>query len=442
MTDQLQLTPVSEPPIRSYWNVVFTAFWRGIAPKIALGFVVSIALMAVIVPFIANGQPYTVEIKNSAGVWQRHYPLFTYLTRLDYLVLMGFATVTTVGSLCYFGRNRISKSRRWLISAGITTGMVLLGLLLWYTTSDPSARIMYRDYQAGVEVGTMRSAVYAPIPWHFGDQEALSEDRTNELPSWLPWVAPTYYAQARTQTAAGTRSLRPWPDTPSWDHLLGTDGVGRDVLARMLWSTRIVMGIGFISEVIALLIGITVGAWIGYYAGKADLLGMRVIEIFEAVPTFLLILIFVATYGRNIFMIMIILGLVGWTGIARFVRAEFFRLRKLDYVSAAIAVGMPVRRVLFRHMLPNGLTPVIVAATFGIAGAVMSESGLSFLGVGIEPPLPSWGSLLNEAGNPAETFRPWLAIPPGIAIFLTVLTYNILGERMRDAIDPRTNKEL
>jgi peptide/nickel transport system permease protein len=194
--------------------------------------------------------------------------------------------------------------------------------------------------------------------------------------------------------------------------------------------------------VIALLIGITVGAWIGYYAGKADLLGMRVIEIFEAVPTFLLILIFVATYGRNIFMIMIILGLVGWTGIARFVRAEFFRLRKLDYVSAAIAVGMPIRRVLFRHMLPNGLTPVIVAATFGIAGAVMSESGLSFLGVGIEPPLPSWGSLLNEAGNPAETFRPWLAIPPGIAIFLTVLTYNILGERMRDAIDPRTNKEL
>jgi peptide/nickel transport system permease protein len=139
-------------------------------------------------------------------------------------------------------------------------------------------------------------------------------------------------------------------------------------------------------------------------------------------------------------MIMVILGLTGWTGIARFVRAEFLSLRDRDFVQAAGALGLPLRRVLFRHMLPNGLTPVIVTLTFGVAGATMSESGLSFLGVGVEPPTPSWGSMLNEAGNPAETFRWWLAIAPGALIFITVFAYNIIGEGMRDATDPRMNK--
>jgi peptide/nickel transport system permease protein len=276
---------------------------------------------------------------------------------------------------------------------------------------DPGYHLSSRDhgaYAALLASGQAKDAIFAPVPWSFGDQEPLAADRIYDMP-----------------TAA---------------HPLGTDGIGRDVLSRLLWSARVVMGIGFIAESVSLVIGVVVGAVIGFASGKVDLIGMRLVEVFESIPTFILILIFVATYGRNIFMIMVILGLVGWTGIARFVRAEFLRLRKLDYVSAAIASGLPLRRVLFRHMLPNGITPVIVTVTFGIAGAVMSESGLSFLGVGVEPPTPSWGSMLNEAGNPAETFRWWLAIAPGLMIFLTVFAYNIIGEGARDALDPQLNK--
>jgi peptide/nickel transport system permease protein len=136
----------------------------------------------------------------------------------------------------------------------------------------------------------------------------------------------------------------------------------------------------------------------------------------------------------------VVIGLTSWTGIARFVRAEFLQLRNLDYVMAAKAMGLPLHRILFRHMLPNGLTPVIVTFTFGVALNVASESILSFLGIGVEPPTPSWGSMLNEAGNPAEIFRWWLAIAPGLMIFLTVFAYNTIGEGLRDAIDPKTNK--
>ena len=178
----------------------------------------------------------------------------------------------------------------------------------------------------------------------------------------------------------------------------------------------------------------------GYFSGKVDILGMRVLEIIEAIPLLFLLITFIALFGRQFFMIMVIIGVTGWTGIARFVRAEFLRIRGMDYVSAAQALGLPLRNILFRHMLPNGLTPVIVTFTFGVAGNIVSESILSFLGIGVEPPTSSWGAMLQEAGNPAETFRWWLALAPGLMIFLTVFAYNIIGEGLRDAIDPKTNK--
>jgi len=137
---------------------------------------------------------------------------------------------------------------------------------------------------------------------------------------------------------------------------------------------------------------------------------------------------------------MAIIGCFTWTGAARFTRAEFLKLRSQDFVQSAKAVGLPLRSILFKHMLPNGMAPVIVTFTFGVAGNIVSESILSFLGIGVEPPMASWGAMLNEAGNPAENFRWWLAVAPGLMIFMTVLAYNLMGEALRDAIDPRTNK--
>jgi peptide/nickel transport system permease protein len=206
----------------------------------------------------------------------------------------------------------------------------------------------------------------------------------------------------------------------------------------MLWASRVAMGIGFVSQAIALTLGILVGAMMGYFGGIFDLLGMRLVEMVEAVPTFFLILTFIAIFGRSILMIMIILGVTGWTGYARFLRAEFLRIRQLDYIVAARAAGLPLWRIMFRHMLPNGLTPVLVSASFGLAGAVTIESSLSYLGVGVRPPTPSWGGMLNAAGNPATVFHWFEAIPPGMALFLTVLAFNIVGEALRDAIDPKS----
>jgi peptide/nickel transport system permease protein len=227
---------------------------------------------------------------------------------------------------------------------------------------------------------------------------------------------------------------------PSGEHLLGTDWTGRDVLARLLWGARIVLQIGLVSELIALIIGAIYGALMGYFVGKVDILGMRIMEIVEAIPLLFLLITFVAIFGRQLLMIMVIIGVTGWTGIARFVRAEFFRIRNMDYVAAAKAMGLPLPNILFRHMLPNALTPVIVSVTFGVAGNIVSESILSFLGIGVVPPIASWGSMLDQAGNPGVTFRWWLALPPGVMIFLTVFAYNIIGESFRDAIDPKTNK--
>jgi peptide/nickel transport system permease protein len=178
----------------------------------------------------------------------------------------------------------------------------------------------------------------------------------------------------------------------------------------------------------------------GYFGGIVDILGNRFMEIIESVPTFFLIITFVAIFGRQLSIIMMILAFVGWTGMARFVRADFLRLRKSDFVQAAISGGLPLHSVLFRHILPNALTPVLVNVTFGIAGAITIESALSFLGLGVEPPTASWGSMLDEAGNPGSIFHFWLALAPGFMIFLTVFAYNIIGEGLRDAIDPKTNK--
>lgn len=223
---------------------------------------------------------------------------------------------------------------------------------------------------------------------------------------------------------------------PSGDHLLGTDELGRDVLSRMVHGARISMSVGFVAESIAIAIGLAIGLLAGYYGGRVDSLLMRFVDIMLCFPTFFLILAVIAFLGPSIWNIMAIIGLTGWTGVARLVRAETLSLKERDFVAAARAQGAGNGRLILRHILPNTLHPVLVSATFGVAGAILIESGLSFLGIGVQPPTPSWGNILT-AGKDNIEFAWWLSLYPGLAIFLTVLSYNLLGEGIRDAVDPR-----
>ncbi len=223
---------------------------------------------------------------------------------------------------------------------------------------------------------------------------------------------------------------------PSESHPLGTDDLGRDVLARMVFGARISLSVGFVAESIAIGIGLLIGLLAGYYGGRVDSVLMRFVDIMLCFPTFFLILAVIAFIGPSIWNIMFIIGVTGWMGVARLVRAETLSLKERDFVAAARAQGAGDARIIFRHVLPNTLAPILVAATLGVAGAILVESGLSFLGIGVQPPTPSWGNILT-AGKDNIEFAWWLSVYPGMAIFLTVLGYNLLGEGIRDAVDPR-----
>jgi peptide/nickel transport system permease protein len=223
---------------------------------------------------------------------------------------------------------------------------------------------------------------------------------------------------------------------PGRDHLLGTDDRGRDVLARMIHGSRVSLSVGFVAVSIYTVIGIFLGALAGFYGGRVDMIVSRIIEVMMCFPTFFLILALLAFLPRNIFMVMVVIGLTGWTGVARLVRGEFLKQRKLDYVTAGKAIGASNLRIIFYHVLPNSLAPVLVSATFGVAGAILTESSLSFLGFGVPPPTPSWGDILSQSKQYID-FAWWLTVFPGAAIFLTVTAYNLVGEGLRDAVDPR-----
>lgn len=223
---------------------------------------------------------------------------------------------------------------------------------------------------------------------------------------------------------------------PSTTHWLGTDQLGRDVLSRMIWGAGISLKVGFVSMGIALVIGVILGALAGYYGGWVDAVVMRFVDVMLCFPTFFLILAVIAFLEPSIWNIMIVIGATGWMGITRLVRADFISLKERDFVLAARAIGASDGRIIFGHILPNAMASVLVATTLGIAGAVLTESALSFLGIGVQPPTPSWGNILT-AGKDNIDIAWWLSLFPGLAILLTVMGFNLLGEGIRDAMDPR-----
>ena len=242
-----------------------------------------------------------------------------------------------------------------------------------------------------------------------------------------PWIAP--YDPVAIDVKA---VLMP----PSLKHPLGTDMLGRDVLSRLIYGSRISLKVGFVAVGIATVIGTFLGALAGYYGGLIDTMIMRLVDIMLCFPSFFLILAVVAFLEPSIWNIMIVIGLTSWMGVARLVRAEFLSLKERDFVLAAKAMGASDLRIIFKHLLPNAMAPILVSATLGIPGAILTEAALSFLGIGVQPPTPSWGNMLT-AGKDNLEIAWWLSVFPGLAILLTVLAYNLLGEAIRDALDPR-----
>lgn len=224
---------------------------------------------------------------------------------------------------------------------------------------------------------------------------------------------------------------------PSMQHWMGTDGLGRDVLSRMLFGGRISLLVGLVAVGISTAIGILLGALAGFYRGWVDTMIMRIVDIMLSIPSFFLILAVIAFLTPSIINIMIVIGLTSWMGVTRLVRAEFLSLNDREFVLASRTLGAKNARLIFTHLLPNSLTPIIVSAVLGVAGAVLMESGLSFLGLGVQAPQASWGNILTD-GKEYIQFAWWLSLFPGLAILITVLGYNLLGEGLRDALDPRS----
>lgn len=385
----------------SYGELVWREFAKSKFNLFWLGVILFLFVIAVLAPFIANDKPFIIRV---AG--EMCYPLFADLHAADYAVFWAAVLAVVQFVLMQRNRRRVDPSVRGHV---LSRQFMVAGLLLIFGVTAififVPKRLDATDYKSMVASGEASGAVFAPVPFGY----------------------------ARTE-------LRVREQGPSGVHWLGTDDVGSDVLSRLIHGSRISLSVGFVAVGISSIIGIAVGAVLGYFGGKVDFVGMRIVEIMMAIPTFFLIITIVAFFPRSLFNIMIIIGITSWTGDARFIRAEFFKLRGQDFVQAAVAQGLPLRSILFRHMLPNGIAPVLVSATFGIAGAIFIEAALSFLGFGVAPPTPSWGQMLSLGVSTSGRFLWWLSIFPGLAIFFTVLAYNLVGEALRDAIDPRLRK--
>ena len=225
---------------------------------------------------------------------------------------------------------------------------------------------------------------------------------------------------------------------PSAEHILGTDAIGRDVWARLVYGARVSLSVGLVAVGIYTSIALVLGSISGYLGGHVDNVIMRFTDIIMCFPTFLLIITVAAVLPPNIFNIMVIIGIFGWPGMTRLIRGQFLSLRGRDFVIAAVAIGVPTRRIIFRHILPNVVGPVVVAATLGLAGAILTESSLSFLGLGVQQPTPSWGQTLTTAMQlPILENLPWRWLPSAVAIAFAVLSMNFFGDALRDAFDPR-----
>ncbi len=394
---------------QSFGQRILSKAFRRISAKMGIAWIFLLLIIATFAPFIANTAPL-LSYHAETGL---HFPILSLLTVEDVIVLSVFFT----GLLLW----KLSLSHP--LKLGILLLVIVISSLLANRFVSPPAVIIYDNYRNA----SLQSAdwqIMPPIPYSPRDYLRDYGDTGLEAP----------FAQPIHQTGSELEKVQ-----ANRLHWMGTEENGADVMSRMIHASRIALGIGFIATGIAMFIGVIIGGLMGYFSGIIDMIGMRLVEIFEAVPTLFLLLTFVAFFGRSMYMMMVIIGITSWSGYARYIRAEFLKLRKQDYIQAAIASGLPLRSILFRHMLPNGIAPLLVAASFGVASAILAEATLSFLGLGLVD-APSWGQMLNQAVQ-SSSFHWWMAVFPGGAIFMTVFAYNLLGEALRDAIDPQLSQK-
>jgi len=380
----------------SYSKRILSSAFSGWGARIGLAWVVILAFVACFSPLLANSMPLMVSEGGQVSM-----PILRYLSAEDLMLMVLFIAVLLLWKM----------PLKFSTKAAIAASSALIALLVGLAILSPPKTIIYDQFREKATSGNYEWQVLPPIPY-----------------------SPSDYSRD-----FGDNSLKAPMVTQKQFHLMGTDSTGSDVASRMVHASRVALSIGFIATGISMIIGIIIGGQMGYFAGRFDMIGMRIVEVFEAIPVLFLLLAFVAFFGRSVYILMIIIGVTGWSGYARYIRAEFLKLRKQDYVQAAIASGLPLRSILFRHMLPNGIAPVLVVASFGVAAAILTEATLSFLGLGpVEA--PSWGSMLNEAVK-SSVFNWWMAVFPGGAIFLTVFSYNLMGEALRDAVDPQLSRK-
>lgn len=396
--------PGSSAPARTFAQMAIRQTVSDWGARLGLTWLGFLAVLAVLGPIIASSHP--VYVRTAAG--EVSSPLWRSLTPTDLALLFGaFAGVVTLVLV-----------RRWKTAILTFFAFAVVGAGVGIVKGTPAA-VVYERWREADRAGTLSSVVWAPIAHSPNDRSRDNPDARRRPPTWADPAV----------TGA----------TPAYSYfLLGSDREGSDVASRLIHASRTALAIGFVATGIAAVIGVIVGGIMGYFAGWIDILGMRCIEIFEAVPRLMLLLAVAAIFNADILLLMVLIGLTGWMGNARFIRAEFLKLRRQDFVQAAEALGLPLRSIIFRHMLPNGITPVLVSVSFGVAGAILIESTLAFLGIG-KADQPSWGQLLNQAREGGE-FQWWIAIFPGLMIFLTVFSYQLIGEALRDALDPKLKK--
>jgi peptide/nickel transport system permease protein len=398
-------------------QLAIARFWHrtGVKPSVvALGFLILVAIYA---PFIASDVaivwwrdglsfPLVADLFNRRSYLHAHDLLFNVLTLLLPLLLL-FYVLTRA-------RWPFGRFFRWAL--GSTLVIWLACMVPCYKGAGNEMRAIW-DYRS-------------PTPYTIDNARAV----VGETPGLFPLIPHRYDATYPGAGLKGPGTLNPASGAKFW---LGTDVSGKDVAAELVFGARISLTIGLVATGIAMLIGTILGAVSGYFGGKTDLVLQRLVEIMLCFPTFILVLTVVAMTSRNIFIIMAVLGLTGWAGTARLVRGEFLAQAVRDYVVAAEALGLPRWRIMFRHILPNTMAPLIISATFGIAGSVLGESGLSFLGLG-DPTTPSWGMLLNQGRD--NIHYAWLIYAPGLAVFLLVTSLNLIGNGLREAFDPKTSE--
>ena len=403
----------SEPEDMTFADIVWGQFKKNKMAYAALWLVATLFLLAVFAPVIASERPF---------IWQdetgTYFPWFRSLFDHNYyengvdkffnlllvlgvplfLVWLGLVQATVKSGI----EKRLRREKIRKFSGAIIAGFMVVFVIVIATQSGQANIHNFEAYQALKAEGKEVTAVFPPIAYNYSQQ-----------------------------------SLEEKLQQPSMNHIMGTDRKGRDVAVRILFGTRISLSVGVIAVGIYVTIGIFLGAFAGFFRGRVDIIIQRVIEIFMSVPTLIVLLVMISFIEKpSIFHIMVVIGLFRWTGVARLVRGEFYRLRNLDFVTSAIALGFTNRRIIFQHILPNALGPVLVAATFGVAAAILIESSLSFLGLG-DISVPSWGQTLNAGYKTGEWY---LILIPGIAIFITVTLLNLIGEGLRDALDPKMRK--